>query len=475
VGLAQKAGKAGSLMLIRKGWGALLNLFVMAYLARTLDKGDFGLVAISGTLIGFIQVMGLSGIGDYVIFNNGENKREILNSAFWLNLWITLAVVILVLLALPWWVSLYDDERISDLVIILSVSFFFNSISSIPATVFRKELNYGPMVAIQTVFGTASQGLSVLFAFLGFGVYSLALPAIIVAPLMCGAFFWKSGFIPDFRNHGQKLWKEIFSYTKHIIGSRLLNKVANEGDTLLIGKLLGMEALGIYDIAFKLANIFNSHLLPIITNISFPVFSILKEDLGSLRIQYLRMIDLISFVFFPLVTMMILFAPILIDTLYGENWQSATMPFQILCCFAFLRSISSPTSGMYNALGRQQTGFLFTLFFTPVLVLVIFLSSSNGLLITCISITVTRVIGSIVNLIIVNQILKVSFKDFFEPLGSTVVSVSIVVLIFSYFSLISSFAYVLLYAFLFVSIMYLVFKNQFELKFNLVKRILPRF
>jgi O-antigen/teichoic acid export membrane protein len=396
--LAQKAGKAGALMLFRKGWGALVSIGVMAYLARTLDKEDFGLVAISGSLISFIQVLGLSGISEYVVFYNGEDRKSILNSAFWLNFWVSVAIVAITLLALPFWSKLYNDTRIVHLVILLLVGFFFTTLSSTPISIFRKELNYGPMIAIQTVFGTISQLLTILFALLGFGVFSLALPSAIIPPLLCVTYFWKTGFRPNFLAHGQEYWGKIFSYTKHVIGSRVLSKFVNEGDTLIVGKLLGIEALGIYDLAFKLANMLNTQFLPIVTNIALPVFAHNGSDKKTIGTHYLKMVGMIAVILFPLYSVAIVFAEPIITFLYGAKWITAIIPFQILSFFSILRSLSSPSSGLYNALDKPEIGFYFTLVFAPIFLFTLVISAQWGLIAMCAVVTLLRIAGSFYHL-----------------------------------------------------------------------------
>lgn len=419
--LAKQAGKAGALMLFRKGWGAIVNIGTMAYLARTLDTSDFGLVAISGTLISFIQLFGISGISEYAIFYNGNDQKKVLNSAFWLNLWLTIGIISVCILIMPFWASWYSDIRIKWIVALLLIGFFFTSIGSIPVAIFRKELNYGPLITIQTVFGTISQLSTVLFAALGFGVYSLALPAALVVPFMSITLFWKSGFRPTRNNQNRRYWKDIFSYTKHIIGARILNKLANEGDTLLVGKFLGMEALGIYDIAFKLANIINSHLLPIVTNIALPVFSKASKEISKVRSGYLQITKVLAFIFFPIHSLMILAAPDIINILYGDKWLMAILPFQIFLVFAAFRSISSSSSGLFNSLNKPQYLFYFNLVYVPIILLVILYASTYDLLTIVLSVTCLRVLGGFVQIYLATNLIDLKFKSLLENIGSTLI------------------------------------------------------
>ena len=92
--LAQKAGKAATLLIFRKGWSTLVNLGVMAILARQLNKEDFGIVAISSVLLSLVTSVGIGGLGDYIIFYKDQHEGEIKQAVFWLNLLVTFLIVI---------------------------------------------------------------------------------------------------------------------------------------------------------------------------------------------------------------------------------------------------------------------------------------------------------------------------------------------------------------------------------------------
>jgi len=406
--LAQKAGQAGALMLFRKGWGALVSFGVMAYLARVLDKADFGLLAISATLIGIIETVALSGIGEYVIFyHDKKDEKEVTNSAFWLNILLTIVVCAAVLIAAPLWASFYKDERINRIIWLLLVGFFFNMLSSISVAQFRKTLDYKPLVLIQTIFGTIAQLSQIAFALLGFGVYSLALPHAVITPVMAIVLIYKSEFRPSLKMNREH-WGRIFGYTKHVIGSRVLGKFVNEGDTLIVGKFLGMELLGVYNLAFRFSHLFFANFLPIITNVTMPVFSQIRNNLPRLRDNFTRSLKLIAFVTIPVISFQILFAEPLINLIYGPKWHDAVIPFQILSLFVLFKSVGSPTSGLYNATGKPQIGFYFTLIFTPIFLgSVLFSSIFNSLIITTVIVASVRILGTMTHFFLSGRILKV--------------------------------------------------------------------
>lgn len=440
----------------------------MAYLARTLDKSDFGIVAISGLLITIIQTVGLSGIADFIIFCNDDDRAKKQNSAFWLNTFLTLIIGLVILISAPIWASMYNDQRIIGIIWLLLIGFIFNMLSSIPIAIFRKNLEYKRMIRTQMTFGTISQLSQIIFVYNGFGVYSLAIPAATIMPVMSVVLFVQSGFKINFKAFGKEYWKEIFSYTKHILGSQILTKLVNEGDTFLVGKFLGLEALGIYDISFKFANLFNQHLLPIVTNISMPLFSNNKEDLQKVKLYYFKMISLIAFVFIPVNIWMVINAKSLIVLIYGNQWTTAVYATQILMFFVIFRTLSSPTSSLYNSLGKPFIGFYFSIIFTPILLFSLFVSSSYGLIEVCYTVSIVRILGSLTHFYLGNKLINSDLMQFFLILKPVLISVCLVSLLIIVLNITNFLISTMVYFSFVYALLRLLSKEYFVQNFSLI-------
>lgn len=435
--LGKKVFSSAFLLLIRKIWSNVINLVVMAFLARILSKEDFGLLAISSVFLSIINTLATSGIAEYVVYYDGDDKREKLNAAFWLNLFLTIAVVIVVTTTGPWWADFYANKKVYSLLLLLSVSFFFEMGSTIPKALLRKELEYKSLVYYSTISMTIISVGKLVAAWAGFGVYSLALPQALVSPFLMGAFFLKTNWKP-LATIGYTHYKSIIEYSKHIIGGRVLTKLVNEGDNLIVGKFIGMEGLGIYALAFQLANLVTTNVVVLVNDVFLPLFSKVKGDIERLSQIYCRMIRFLSFISFPLITALVLGAEPIVYFVYGEKWLDAVIPFQILCAFALGRSISSPSSSLFAAVGRPDIGFKFTAYFTPVFLLSVVLGSQFGVIGVALSTTLVRVAGSVISLYLSLKLIRLRLPDLFELIKSNGISTLLMIVIFSW-SFFSSF------------------------------------
>lgn len=413
--LGKRVFSSAFLLLLRKIWGNLVNVLVMAYLARVLSKEDFGIVAISSVLISLISTLGTSGIAEYIIYYEEDDKEEVVSAVFWLNLLLTIAIIVVVLSVGPYWSSFYKDPRIYTLLLLLVISFFFEMTSSIPKSLLRKELNYSVLVLYGSISQTTIAVGKVVCAYAGLGVYSLALPQALVSPFLMVAFYFKTNWRPEL-TLGVNYYKSIMNYSKHLIGGRMLTKLVNEGDNLIVGKVVGMEGLGIYALAFQLANLVTTNIVFLINDLVLPVFSKLRRDVARLREVYLKMIHLLSLVSFPLIIALAIAAEPIVMILYGEKWREAILPFQILSVFALGRSLSSPSSSLFSAVGKPKLGFLFTLIVAPIFLLSVWLGSYLGVVGVAFSTTLVRSLASVASLWVSCYLIHLSGVELFGRL-----------------------------------------------------------
>lgn len=477
--LGKKVFTSAALLFIRKIWGNVLNLVVMAFLARLLSKEDFGLLAISSVFLSIINTMATSGIAEYIVYYDAEDRKEKINAAFWMNLLMTLAVVIIVVITGKWWGEFYGSDKVYGLLLLLSVSFFFEMGSMVPKTLLRKELEYKSLVYYSSISMTAVSIGKLGAAWFGFGVYSLALPQAIVSPFLMFSFFLKTNWKP-YWNFGFKHFRPIFNYSKHIIGSRVLTKLVNEGDNIIVGKFVGLEGLGIYSLAFQLANLVTTNVVFLVNDIFLPLFNKVKNDIDRLRSLYIRMIRYLSFISFPLIALLVIIAEPLVYFIYGEKWLDAVLPFQILCAFALARSISSPSSSLFSAMGRPDIGFKFTVYFTPVFLLAVFIGSYYGVNGVAFSTSIVRVLGSIVSLSLSLNLIQLRLTNLFKTVKSNLIIAIAMIILFSWIHFISfgeeRLPLLIITPFILYLNLFLLrvfFKNEFTLFLNDIETSLP--
>jgi O-antigen/teichoic acid export membrane protein len=422
---AQKAFSAVISLVFRKSWSILLNLWVVGVLSRILTKEDFGLVAVSLALTAFVTNAATGGIGDFfIVYKGKEDKEEIFNSCYWFNFVMGLGAVAVILGMIPLWSYLYKDPRIPQMIGWLSIIVFAEIGSSVVKAGYKKHLNYSKMITIQTVFNTLMNigkvwmVTSDLFS-VETKVLSMVIPQAISSLAMNFFLRWYSPYKVKLGHWGISHWKEIFGFTKFVAGNGFLNRLNSEGDALVVGKIMGLGDLGIYNISNQNSNFFTKNILPIFQEITLPVFALHNDKPDVVREKFLGMITVLSFVSMPFCLGLMAISERIMPIYLGPKiGYDVVIPLQILLLNALTRSINSPTAGLFNAMRKPELGFKFNLFFVPIhLVAFLLIGNYFGVVGACWYFTITR-IGS--RIYLTNKALNLihsNFKQLFQAIG----------------------------------------------------------
>lgn len=363
--IGKKAGKGFLKILQRNVLEKLMGLTTVIVLARRLTPYDFGLVSITEVLLYMVSVFGTTGLSEYLLAYRKQNVKETFRAAFWFNLVITFIVLTVFLALAPVWAHVQNDERIVGICFITGGIFFFSQLSVIPKTWFSRNLMFDKQVRVQTPFIILIPVAKLVAVFAGLGVYSLVVPTLIFMPIQTWMFYRASKIKPGRRLYTER-WGEIYKFTRHLIGSGLLRRLADHGDKFILGKFLGLSTLGIYNIAMQMAELFTTQLTMVSNNILSSVLPKYVDDKGRFYNHYINFLKTFSFVLLPFMAIMMVAAKPIIVLLYGEQWVDAVVPMQILIVYSALRSVTSSFSSVMNAFHLNKQSFRINLFFTPV-------------------------------------------------------------------------------------------------------------
>jgi PST family polysaccharide transporter len=253
-------------------------------------------------------------------------------------------------------------------------------------------MDYQKLVIRDSILQLIAAVISVVMALTGWGIWSLVVPGLLIAIPSFILVLWMSHWIPTLplrRHH----WGEIFSFTKHIIGSTLLGQAIEDGDTLVIGKLVGSYGLAIYDRAWKTSNLITKNIVWVISDVAMPAFSSLTTRLEALRTAYGRVIHVLAIISFPPLVGMFILAEEFILVLYGPKWMEAIWPLRIFIIYAMQRAIGSPVGVIYNSMGRPDIGLKINLFVIPFYFGSIFLGAPFGIVGIAAGVTLVKTVS----------------------------------------------------------------------------------
>lgn len=423
-GITNKSVQSSAWLYGRMVFTNIINLGVMAVLARQLLPSDFGLVTLAQVLLRFLAVIGSSGVGEYIIYDRAEGREERAHAAFWLNSAVSLVVVVIGLALIPVLTRFYVEPGLAPLLILMFIRYPLDQAANVPDALVKKSLDYKKLVIRDTILEIITSLAMVAMALTGFGVMSLVVPGLAAAPLRFILVIWMARWHPKLPLR-LKEWNKIFKYSINVIGTSLATTIAAEGDTLIIGKSLGSAQLGYYNLSWQSANLVSRTITGMVGKVTMPALSAVADDRERLRKAFNRMLMVMGTVSFPLLIGQLVVADLFIITIYGSQWIESILPLQILLIYAIRQSVGSPASVIYNVVGRPEIGLKFNLGFIPFYILSIVIGSLYGIIGVALGVTIARTLGGFVAFWIAARLVKESLyellKQFALPFSASLI------------------------------------------------------
>jgi len=378
--LKQKAIKGIKWTAISSITIAIISIIQLSILTHYLSPKDYGLMAISMVIIGFSRIFSDIGISNAIIHKQNISHQQ-LSSLYWLNIISGITLFLIIALFSPFIATFYNQPQIKELLILVSFSFIILAFGNQFKIIFQKKLKFNIIAKIEVMATISAFIVAISLAMNNFGVYALVW-ATLISALVSSSLFIFNGL----KYHKPSLYfnhkeiKSFISFGLFQIGENVLNYFSSQFDIILIGKLLGTEALGVYSVAKNLAMRPSQVTNPIITRVTFPIMSLAQDDIEQLKNIYLKTINyLASINFFIYIFMAILAEPI-VSILFGDKWHGLAEIFQILCLYAMVRSIGNPIGSLQLAKGRADMGFYWDLGVFVFFPIAIYIGSFYGLI-----------------------------------------------------------------------------------------------
>ena len=170
---------------------------------------------------------------------------------------------------------------------------------------------------------------SVTLAFLGLGAWALVGSNLLFIVLRTALLLQAHAFPKRFLVSGAELG-ELTRFGRSFTAARLLNYGAQQGDNVVVGRVLGLEPLGFYSRAFKLMMQPVTNFGLVITRVLFSIMARLQQQAERLRTAYLTGLAVISLVSGPLTALMACSAPRSSRSSWVRGGAAAIVPFRIL-------------------------------------------------------------------------------------------------------------------------------------------------
>jgi O-antigen/teichoic acid export membrane protein len=363
---------------------AILKLSV---LTRLLDKSDFGLMALVTFVMGFMNLFNDMGLTTAILHKQEISKKEYA-SLYWLNLLFSIVLYLLLLAIAPVVANFYEEPQLQILIALLGLNLLISALGRIFKTIESKHLEFKKITIFEIIAALLSLGLAIYLAIMGYGVFALVYSALcqyLVQNILYMIYGLKKyGLLMHFKFNETRPFLKIGVYQ---VGGQLVNYFNRDLDILIIGKFFSQEILGGYSLARELVRRPVSVFGPIINKVGAPTLAIFTNDPKALKLNFLRLINIVASISIPLYLCLVLLAKPIVLVLYGSNFEAITILVQILAVNMIFRFIGGSVGNLVTATGRTDLEFwwnILNLIITPT---VIFIAAQFSIKVVAIAVT----------------------------------------------------------------------------------------
>lgn len=337
---------------------AVMQLLVLAVLARYLSPRDFGLVAVSQVFTGILQLVAEAGVWGAVV------QRTTLTRGHLRAAYLVSAVFAFVLVGAFWvltppFARFFHAEELVLLLRVMSVYILLNGWSLVSRARLERDMDFKRLCLLDSgsyLFGYAA--VAIAGCLLGWGVWALA-----VAILTRAALFTVLVGIarrPMLGRFSRAELGELLNFGTGFTIGRVLDYFAWQADYLVVGRLLGVPALGFYQRAYELMELPGRYLGKVAEKVLFASMSQLQTRRELLARAFARTVEISSLMVLPATAYIALMAPEIVRVMYGDRWLPVVPVLQVLLLTPLFRTagrvaeaLARATGAVYGNAGRK--------------------------------------------------------------------------------------------------------------------------
>ncbi len=392
-------------------------------LARLLMPSDYGLIAMTSVFFAVSYALVDTGFTSALIRKKERTDIDY-STVYVTNVVLSFVLCLVLCLCAPFIADFYNEPQLIPIVCTNAGLLFVGSFIAVQGARLTIQLDFKTKSKI-TVLSTVSTGIvSIIMAYMGFGVWSLILPNFFSVLLRGILYYIYQHWFPGFR-FSWNIYKEFFSYGSKLMLSSLLNAVYGNVYSLVIGKFYSAASLGYYSKGGGYANLPASTLSGVLYKVTFPVLSKVQEDNVRLENAYRKMIRVSAYVVFPIMILLFVLARPLVLVLITEKWESCIVYIQILCFSAIWQPIHSLNVNLLCVKGRSELFLRLEIVKKVIGVVILCVTIPMGLVAMCYGQVLASALFLIINTYYTGKLINVGFFQQMRDLTPTILYTSL--------------------------------------------------
>lgn len=321
-------------------------------LARLLTPEEYGVAGIALVVAAFVLVFSDLAFGAALVQRKTLTERD-RSTVFWLGLGSgALLTLVGVGLADPM-ARFFGEPELRGLVAATSLSFVVTALGATQRALLTREMDFRRL-ELRTMAGTLLGGAAgIAVAFAGGGPWAIVtqhLSFIVVSTLLLWLVTpWRPRFVFSVASV-----RELGGFSLRVLANRFLYVANDTTSGVLVGRLLGAGALGVYNVALNVVLLPLSRITTPLAEVFFPAFSRLQDERERIASLWLRALPLLAAIALPALVGLVILADEFVQVVLGDRWAAVVPVLQVLAVVGGFRALQGWSSSIVLAVGRPD-------------------------------------------------------------------------------------------------------------------------
>ena len=323
------------------------------FIARLLSPYDMGIYAVALAMVGILSIIQAFGLSAYIV-REPELTPNAVTSVFTLNLLIALGLSAAIYALSIFGGLLLHEAGVRRVLKILALLPLLGALEFLPAAQLERAANFRTIALINTGRTLLTQSVAVIAALKGQSYMSLAYGQLAASLFSVCAYNIAGRRHAQWR-FGLADWRTVLGFGLQMLAISGVNTIAARVAEMILGRLVGLAALGLYSRASNLNNLVWENIHLVIGRVLFVDLSARVRSGQSLRTTYLTTVEILTALLWPAFAGLAIVSGPFILIVYGKRWVSAAHPLTMLSLSAILLVAISMTWELFVIRGRTTT------------------------------------------------------------------------------------------------------------------------
>lgn len=334
----------------------LLSVVRYILLFNILALNDMGILGVALLMVATLDTFTRTGFNAALIQKKGDITDD-LNTAWTIGLIRAVILFGVLYFTAPYFSKLNvpADKIATTLAVIrvMGLSFIIGGFNNIGVVYFDKEMRFDRHFIIQVAGTLTSIAVSVFIVLVYRSVWSLVIGRLSAAVVRCALSYALHPFRPKLHFDSQRA-KHLWAFGKWVFAATIIGFFITQGDDYFVWGYLGLPALALYQAAYKFSNIPATEITHVISQVSFPAYSKLQDDIPRFSAAYLKILKMTACLSIPTAGLIFILTPEFVTIFMEPRLWPMIPAMQILAICGLLRSIGATTGSVFLAAGRPD-------------------------------------------------------------------------------------------------------------------------